>query len=66
MVDSLRLIAAERQVTLIDLYSNADFNDLSKEKRKLYMVDNVHPTRAGYLLWWTPEMEKTFYTLFQK
>lgn len=63
MVDNLRLIAADKQIILIDLYNNDDFNDITQEERKHYMADNVHPTRAGYLKWWTPEMEKVLYEM---
>ncbi len=24
----------------------------------MYMNDAVHPTRAGYLLWWLPQFQK--------
>ena len=44
-------------VGVIDLYTDADFNSISEEQRKLYMADNIHPTKAGYLEWWTPKIE---------
>lgn len=37
-------------------YSNKEFNNISAEERSLYMADNIHPTKAGYLEWWTPYM----------
>ena len=44
-------------VRVIDLFDNEEFNDISDEEYALYMYDAVHPYRAGYLEWWTPEVE---------
>ena len=44
-------------VRIIDLFDNEEFNDISDEEYELYMYDAVHPYRAGYLEWWTPEVE---------
>ncbi len=47
--------AAERLgFSVIDLWNDAAFNDLSGEQRAAYMADAVHPTREGYRAWWTP------------
>ena len=43
---------------LLDLWHDSAFNDLTAEERALYMNDPVHPTRAGYLLWWLPQFEE--------
>lgn len=43
---------------VIDLWNADSFNSISKEQRKLFMADGIHPTRAGYRDWWGPEMEK--------
>ena len=40
------------------MYSDQSFNKISNEERKLYMEDNIHPTKAGYLKGWTPYIEK--------
>lgn len=45
-------------VYVLDLYNDEEFNDITSEEEALYMTDNVHPTKAGYLLWWTPEFEE--------
>lgn len=42
---------------VLDLYSGRKFNDVSPEEYQLYMKDIIHPTRAGYLKWWGPELE---------
>lgn len=55
---SLLLEAAEKwDITVIDLWNDEAFNDLSEPQRSLYMADAIHPTQAGYLEWWTPKME---------
>lgn len=30
------------------------------------MADPIHPTRAGYLEWWTPKMERAFAAFYGK
>ena len=57
-VEKLKEIAAGKQIGIIDLWSNESFNRITDEQRKLYMFDPVHPTMAGYRLWWLPEIEK--------
>lgn len=58
MVTALQEIAQIKSIGVIDLYTDTAFNDITVEQRKLYMEDNIHPTRAGYLEWWTPKMEQ--------
>ena len=43
-------------IGVIDLWTDAAFNDIDDEQRALYMADDIHPTRAGYRDWWGPEM----------
>ena len=57
MVKSLKEIAEIYDVGVIDLYTDSEFNDISESERELYMADDIHPTKAGYLKWWTPTME---------
>lgn len=56
-------------VRLIDLYNDKAFNGISTEDFQFYMSrvdrgngvyadDPIHPTKAGYLCWWTPYFEK--------
>lgn len=61
MVDALNEIAELYGIGVIDLYTDAEFNDISESERALYMADPIHPTRAGYLKWWTPKMEEYLY-----
>ena len=50
--------AAMVGIGVIDLYTDKEFNDITEEERELYMADKIHPTQAGYLKWWTPQMEE--------
>ena len=56
-VSLMRKVAEKWKIRLIDLYSDGTFNAVSPEKRALYMHDEIHPLRAGYLEWWTPRFE---------
>jgi len=46
-----------KDVQILDLWNNKSFNKISDSKRELYMMDEIHPTKAGYLKWWLPEFE---------
>ena len=61
MVDALKEIGQKYGIGVIDLYTDEVFNDISDEQRSLYMADDIHPTKAGYLEWWTPKMEEYLY-----
>lgn len=63
MVTDLKSIAAKWNISVIDLWDDPDMNAVSEEDYKLYMFDHIHPTQAGYLLWWTPKFEDTLYQL---
>lgn len=47
----------EGSVQIIDLFNNEEFNNISDEDYHKYMCDPIHPYKAGYQLWWTPEIE---------
>ena len=66
MVDILNKIGELYDVGVIDLYTDSEFNNISDEQRALYMVDPIHPTKAGYLEWWTPKMEEYLYQFVGK
>ena len=46
---------------MIDLYIDEEFNDIDEDTYNLYMYDKIHPTKAGYLEWWTPKIEEDLY-----
>lgn len=58
MVGLLKAAQEKHGIGVIDLYGDKVLNAISERERQLYMADDVHPTKAGYLLWWTPFMER--------
>ena len=58
MVTRIHELQDKWNFTLLDLWSNDDFNNISPELRALYMSDPIHPTKAGYRDWWCPEIER--------
>ena len=61
MVEILPLLEEKWGIGVIDLWNNAEMNAVSEEDYAFYMKDNIHPTQAGYLLWWTPVFEEYLY-----
>lgn len=61
MVKMLYALKEKWGIEIIDLWNDEAFNDITDADRELYMADPVHPTQAGYLLWWTSVMEKYLY-----
>ncbi len=58
MVERLLMLQEKWDITVIDLWNNEEINSITNAERKLYLVDNIHPTRAGYREWWLPEIRK--------
>ena len=58
MVELLRDIAEKWDMSVIDLWNEPSFSDLSDEKRARYMADSIHPTWDGYKELWTPFFAK--------
>lgn len=52
-------------IKVLDLWSKSDFNNISSDSRKLFMHDDIHPTKAGYRDWWCPELEKQLLSLYK-
>lgn len=57
MVALLKEIQAKWDIGVIDMWNDAELNNIPESDYKLYMTDGIHPTQAGYLKWWTPYME---------
>ena len=58
LVEAIMKIAEKWGITVIDLYTDQEFNNISEEQRALYMADPIHPTKAGYREWWLPKFEE--------
>ena len=61
MVKRLYEIQEKWDIGIIDLWDDLEMNQVSEKDYALYMVDPVHPSKAGYLKWWTPKMEEFLY-----
>ena len=58
MVSLLYEIAEVHDITVIDLWNDTDFNNITGEQRELFMADPIHPKLDGYARWWGPELER--------
>lgn len=58
MVKRLCELQSKYGIGVLNLWDNAQFNDITAEQRSIYMYDNIHPTKAGYRDWWGPELEQ--------
>ncbi len=61
MVNALLKLQEKWDIGVIDLWNSEEMNSVSSEDYKLYMVNGIHPSRAGYKLWWTPQIQKYLY-----
>ena len=57
MADRLLELQEKWGIGVIDLYHDEELNNIDEETYNLYMYDEIHPTKAGYLEWWTPVIE---------
>lgn len=58
VVGLLQMIRRKWDIVLIDLWNDSVFNDITAGQRSRYMADPIHPTREGYLKWWTPYFKR--------
>lgn len=63
MVDLLIEIQKKWDITVIDLWNDVDFNNITEEQRKSYLIDHIHPTKAGYKEWWLPKFKEVLYEI---
>lgn len=57
MVELIKEKAQSRDIILMNMWDDATLNQRLEENRAYYMVDSIHPTKAGYLELITPFME---------
>ncbi|MBR2121424.1 MAG: SGNH/GDSL hydrolase family protein [Lachnospiraceae bacterium] len=55
MVDAILKMEQEGKIKVLDLWNDPEMNAVSPKDYELYMADPIHPTKAGYLKWWTPK-----------
>lgn len=65
MVDLLLDIQDKWQITIIDFWNNPEINNITDDQRKLYLIDHIHPTKAGYLNWWLPKFQECLYEVIE-
>ena len=63
MVNLLLDIQKKWNISVLDLWHDEDMNKVTPENYKLYMANGIHPTRAGYKLWWLPKFESLLISL---
>ena len=61
MVEMILSLQEKWDIVVIDFWNNEEINGISDDERSLYLVDHIHPTKAGYKIWWLPEIQKTLY-----
>ena len=65
MVDLLLEIQDKWQITIIDFWNDAEINNITDTQRKLYLIDHIHPTKAGYRNWWLPTFQDALYEVIK-
>ncbi len=63
MVDLLLEIQKKWDVTVIDFWNDEEINNITEDQRKIYLIDHIHPTKAGYKEWWLPKFQETLYDI---
>ncbi len=58
MVELLTLIQKKWDIEIIDLWNSEEINNISDKQRELYLIDSIHPTKAGYKQWWLPSFRE--------
>ena len=54
MVDLLLELKEKWNIEVADLWNEIDLSTVDDADYDLYMADPIHPTKAGYRLWWAP------------
>lgn len=60
MIQLLLDIQKKWNIGVIDMYHNEEMTAVyGTDQYEVYMCDEVHPYRAGYVEWWTPVIEES-------
>lgn len=65
MVDLLLEIQDKWDITVIDFWNVTEINNITEEQRKIYLIDHIHPTKAGYKEWWLPKFQEILYEVIK-
>ena len=65
MVNLLLETQDKWDITVIDFWNDAEINNITEEQRKIYLIDHIHPTKAGYKEWWLPKFQETLYEVIK-
>lgn len=65
MVDLLLEIQKKWNITVIDFWNDEETNNITDDQRKIYLIDHIHPTKAGYKDWWLPKFQETLYEVIK-
>lgn len=63
MVEMIIELEKKWNITVIDFWNNEKINNITDDEKSLYLVDHIHPTKAGYKIWWLPEIQATLYNI---
>ena len=64
MVEQMHLMEekwGEFGFSFVDQWNDPKMLAVTEEEYALYMCDGVHPMKAGYLLWWLPNLQQALY-----
>lgn len=64
MIELLLEIQKKWDINVIDFWNDAQINSISEDEKNLYLVDHIHPTKAGYKVWWLPKIQESLYKIF--
>ncbi len=63
MVDKCQEVVDKWGVDYLNMWDDPAVKAVSLKDYNFWMSDVVHPTKAGYLQWWTPMFEEHLYSL---
>ncbi|WP_297585723.1 SGNH/GDSL hydrolase family protein [uncultured Lactobacillus sp.] len=64
LVEATKELQKKWKFKFLNMWDDKNFN-YSEKERQLYMVDDIHPTRAGYKISWLPEFEKALNDIYK-
>lgn len=66
MVNLLLEIQKKWDVTVIDFWNDEEINNITESQKEIYLIDHIHPTKAGYKEWWLPKFQEALYEVIGK